>query len=164
MFVREVRPEEWERAANIVLQAYRDLPGYVSEPAYERELVDVAGRASAAVVAVALDPDVVGCVTYVPDQTNAFAEFDDPEACGFRMLAVDPLRQGGGAGGALVRWCIERARGEGRARVMIHSTPWMTRAHELYGRLGFVRRPDLDWLPVPNIRLLGFVLELSPRT
>ena len=100
----------------------------------------------------------------VSDQTNAFAEFDDREACGFRMLAVDPLCQGGGAGGALVRWCIERARGEGRARVTIHSTPWMTRAHELYGRLGFVRRPDLDWQPVPNIRLLGFVLELSPRT
>ena len=76
------------------------------------------------------------------------------------MLGVDPVRQGGGAGRALVQWCIDRAVADGKDRVLIHSTPWMVRAHGLYERLGFERRPDLDWLPLPNIGLIGFALEL----
>ena len=39
----------------------------------------------------------------------------------------------------------------------------MTRAHELYERLGFERRPDFDWVPLPRIQLLGFGLELGAR-
>ena len=147
VFVREVRPEEYERAGAIVLEAYRALPGYVSEPAYERELVDVAGRAARPRgVAVDLDRDVVGCVTYV-------ARSDEP---------VRRVRRSGGgwlpdarggsparAAGPGGRSCSGASNGPGRGRagVMIHSTPWMVRAHGLYGRLGFDRRPDLDWQP-----------------
>jgi hypothetical protein len=36
----------------------------------------------------------------------------------------------------------------------------MLAAHRLYDRLGFVRRPDLDWTPVPDIPLMGFTLTL----
>jgi len=39
----------------------------------------------------------------------------------------------------------------------------MTAAHRLYGRLGFVRAPELDWEPVPGIVLLGFRLPLVSR-
>ena len=103
VLVREVRPGEYERAGAVVLASYLALPGHVEEPDYERELADVATRAVTAEVAVALDDDgqVVGCVTYVPDLTNPYAEFDDPAAAGFRMLGVDPARQGRGPGG---RW------------------------------------------------------------
>jgi GNAT superfamily N-acetyltransferase len=157
-----VRPDEFARAGAVVLEAYRALPGYVSEPEYERELADVATRAAKAVVGVAVVPDgaIAGCVTYVPDATNAFAEFEGDDAAGFRMLGVDPACQGRGAGRALVAWCIDRARADGRRRLVIHSTSWMERAHDLYGTLGFERQPDLDWQPVPAIRLLGFVLDL----
>ena len=138
------------------------MEGYVSEPDYERELADVASRAVIADVAVAVDRDgeVVGCITYVGDRSNPFAEFDDEAASGFRMLGVDPARQGGGAGRALVQWCIDQAVADGKARIFIHSTPWMTRAHGLYERFGFERCPELDWVPVPDIELLAFVLEL----
>jgi GNAT superfamily N-acetyltransferase len=157
-----VRPDEFARAGSVVVDAYRALPGYVSEADYERELADVATRAAEAVVAVAVLPDggIAGCVTYVPDHANAFAEFEGDHAAGFRMLGVDPGHQGRGAGRALVAWCIDRARADGRSRLVIHSTPWMERAHGLYATFGFERRPDLDWQPVPAIRLLGFVLEL----
>jgi hypothetical protein len=40
----------------------------------------------------------------------------------------------------------------------------MTRAHRLYESFGFVRDPALDWVPVPDIPLLGFRLELSDVT
>ena len=151
-----------------MLRSYQDLPGYVSEPDYEVELADVGGRAAHAPVAVAIAPDgaggdvVVGCVTYVPGQDNPHAEFDDPAAAGFRMLGVEPDGQGRGAGRALVRWCIDQAVAGGKRRIIIHSTPWMTRAHAMYGRFGFERRPELDWHPTADIELWGFVLELPP--
>jgi hypothetical protein len=37
----------------------------------------------------------------------------------------------------------------------------MREAHRLYRRLGFVRAPEHDWFPAPEIRLLSFVLELD---
>jgi predicted N-acetyltransferase YhbS len=161
VLVREVEPEECERAGQIVVAAYRALPGHVEEPDYERELADVASRADSVFVAVDDDGAVVGCITFVPGIDSAHAEFDDPAAAGFRMLGVDPERQGSGAGRALVAWCVDAARAGGRERIVIHSTPWMTRAHAMYSRFGFERRPELDCVPVPDIELWGFVLELG---
>jgi hypothetical protein len=37
---------------------------------------------------------------------------------------------------------------------------FMRPAQAIYARLGFVRRPDRDWEPVPGVRLLGFSLAL----
>ena len=150
-----MEPEECERAGQIVVAAYRALPGHVEEPDYERELADVASRADSVFVAVDEDGAVMGCITFVAGIDSAHAEFDDPAAAGFRMLGVDPGRQGGGAGKALVARCVDGARAAGRERIIIHSTPWMTRAHAMYARFGFERRPELDWVPVPEHRALG---------
>ena len=60
------------------------------------------------------------------------------------MLAVDPRRQGRGAGRALVLRCLERARALRRARVILHSAPTMTLAQDMYLRMGFARAPELD--------------------
>lgn len=153
---------EYAAAGATVVAAYRALPGHIVEPDYEAELADVGRRAALAEVAVAVAAEgvVVGCITYVPDATNAYAEFDDPDAAGFRMLGVDPGAAGRGAGRALVQWCIDRARAQNRVRIIIHSTSWMPRAHELYVGLGFERHPELDWQPLADVELLGFVLEL----
>ncbi len=37
----------------------------------------------------------------------------------------------------------------------------MTAARRIYERIGFVRDPERDWQPVPDIQLLGYVLPLS---
>jgi GNAT superfamily N-acetyltransferase len=79
----------------------------------------------------------------------------------FRMLGVDPAYQGKGAGRALVEWCIARARSDGRTALVMHTTPWMRTAHRMYDAFGFVRDPARDWLPVPDVQLLGYRLELS---
>ena len=34
-------------------------------------------------------------------------------------------------------------------------------AHRIYERLGFERRPELDWTPVPGVDLRGYALRLS---
>jgi ribosomal protein S18 acetylase RimI-like enzyme len=76
------------------------------------------------------------------------------------MLAVDPAAQGRGVGPALVAECLDRARAAGRQRMVIGSTEWMTTAHRIYERIGFVRVPELDqqW---GDIRGLCFRLELA---
>ncbi len=162
--VRIAEPAEYDVLGELTVAAYRAVPGYAGEPDYESELRDVGARAGAVDtdVLVAVDDDgrVLGGVTYVASTASPQAEFDDPDGAGFRMLAVDPSAQGTGAGAALVTAVIERARADGRRRIIIHSTPWMTTAHGLYRRRGFTRRPELDWTPVPHIELWGFVLEL----
>src|SRR3954471_3431525 len=149
--IRPVQPEEADELGALTLAAYAALPGHVEEPDYDAELLDVAARAKVAEVLVAVDEDgsVLGGVTFVPDGGNPLAEHAVADASTISMLAVAGPAQGRGVGEALARACIERAREVGSRHVVLHSTPWMHGAHRLYGRLGFVRRPDLDWTPVP---------------
>lgn len=162
VLVREARPEEHVRLGELVVAAYRSLPEF-DEPGYEPELRDVARRAREAVVLAAVDAaagTLLGCVTYVPGPESPWAELLEPGEAAIRMLAVDPAARGRGAGTALAEACIARAREEGRSAVFLHSLPYMRAAQAIYARLGFVRRPDRDWEPVPGINLLGFALDL----
>jgi ribosomal protein S18 acetylase RimI-like enzyme len=159
--IRTVLPDEWGAAGRLVVAAYRALPGAHMSGGYEAELADVERRASDAEVLVALERvAVVGCVTFVPDSTNHWAEGLEDDEASIRMLAVDPAFQGRGAGAALLDACTVRARSLGRSAIFLHSTPWMTAAHRLYDRAGYVRVPDRDWLPVPDVPLHGFRLDL----
>jgi GNAT superfamily N-acetyltransferase len=125
----------------------------------------VAGRAAGADVLVAVDGDgaVLGGVTYVPDPSSPWAEFEDTDAAGIRMLAVAPEAQGRGVGEALTRACIDRAVAAGRGQVMLHSTDWMTTAHRIYERLGFQRDPSFDRQIDEELWLRGFRLRLNDR-
>src|SRR5665811_884872 len=147
----------------LVVAAYRSLPEF-DEPGYEPELRDVARRAREAVVLVAVDAAadrrLLGCVTYVPGPESPWAELLGPGEAAIRMLAVDATARGRGVGTALAAACIARAREDGRAAVFLHSLAYMRAAQAIYARLGFIRRPDRDWEPVPGIRLLGFALAL----
>ena len=167
--IREARPEEHARLGELVVAAYRSLPEF-DEPDYEPELRDVARRAREAVVLVAIDDvggqiddggkALLGCVTYVPGPDSPWAELLEPGEAAIRMLAVDATARGRGVGTALAAACIARAREDGRAAVFLHSLAYMRAAQAIYMRLGFIRRPDRDWEPVPGIRLLGFALAL----
>lgn len=161
--VREAVPAEHARLGELVVAAYRSLPEF-DEPGYEPELRDVARRGAEAVVLAALDGDdatLLGCVTYVPGPESPWAELLQPGEAGIRMLAVDPAARGRGAGMALAAACVARARADGRAAIFLHSLPYMRAAQAIYTRLGFTRRPDRDWEPVPGIRLMGFGLPLE---
>ena len=159
--IRPVREDETTAVGELTVRAYEALPGAVLG-GYAVELRDVAERAAAVAVLVAVDDDtgeILGNVTYVPG-VGPYAEFDDPDAAGIRMLAVDPEQQGRGVGRLLSEACIERARTAGRARIILHSTPWMPAAHHLYETLGFVRAPELDE-SYPEVELVAFVLDLG---
>jgi ribosomal protein S18 acetylase RimI-like enzyme len=128
---------------------------------YAEVLRDVADRVKSAEVLVAVDDDgtVLGTVTNVPDG-GPYGEIARADEAEFRMLAVDPAAQGRGVATALVRACVADAVRRGRERLVLSSGTWMTTAHRIYERLGFVRAPERDWTPVPGVDLTAYVLDL----
>src|ERR1700682_5787022 len=162
MEIREVRPSEYEPLGRLTVAAYEALEGGGDLGGYADELADVAARAAAAEVMVAVDEGVVlGGVTFVPGADNPYAEDLRAGEVGIRMLAVDPDAQGRGVGRALSVACVERARSVDAQRVALHSTSWMSTAHRLYESLGFVRTPERDLRVSPELVLLSFVLPLG---
>ena len=168
MEIRPIEPDECGALGQITVSAYRQLFSADSLGDYEEELANVEARRLDSEVYVAVDHAVlVGGVTYVPDAQRAMSEFDDPEAAGIRMLAVNPSHQGHGAGRALLEACIARARSDRRARIVLHSTPVMVVAQAMYVRAGFVRAPDLDvfydgepYSEDAPLHLISYVLSL----
>jgi GNAT superfamily N-acetyltransferase len=159
--IRAVAPSEYEQAGLVVVKAYRVLGGATLSGGYEAELADVAARIADAEVLVAVDgDDIVGCVTFVADSTSPWAESVLADESSVRMLGVDPDRQGAGIGRALLDACVAWAVALDRSGVFFHSTPWMSAAHRLYERAGFRRVPERDWVPMPEVPLLAFRLDL----
>jgi len=162
--VREARDDELDAAGAVVAEAY-SAPGVLGDGGhgYLDYVRDAQGRARDCPVLVAVDQgagDLLGCVTYVPNEGNPFAELEVEGEAGFRMLGVAVAAQGRGVGRSLVEACIDRARADGRRGLAISTGPGMTTAHRLYERLGFRRAPDRDFEPVPGILLWAYVLPL----
>ena len=161
--MRPARPGEYDEIARLTIEAYREDGQLGAEHGYEQILADVAGRAGHGELLVAvLDSRLVGSVTFVLPGTR-YAELSRPGEAEFRMLAVDPAAQGRGVGLALARACVARAREEGCASVVICTRDFAAGALRLYERLGFVRAPELDWMPAPSVQLLGLRLDLRAR-
>jgi GNAT superfamily N-acetyltransferase len=165
MRIRPVRPPEYAVLGELTVAAYAalDRPGGIPFDDYADELRGVAARTEQADTLVAVDDGgrVLGGVTYIPGPGSRWAEFDDADAAGIRMLAVAPEAQGRGIGEALSRACIDRARVEGRRQVLLHSTDWMPGAHRLYERLGFIRDEAMDQEFAPDRWLRGFRLRFT---
>ena len=157
--VRTAAEAEFAEIAELTATTYR-TEGYGGE-SYESTLRDVAGRAHAATVLIALVGDeVVGSVA-VATRGGAYAEMAAPGEAVIRMLVVSPAARGSGAGTALVRACLDAALADGCDVVRLSTEATMTAAHRIYERLGFVRTPERDWEPVPGLRLLTYELLLG---
>lgn len=161
--VRAARPEEFQAAGRLVVEAYRSL-GVPQSATYEAEIADVGARVGSSTVLVALlDGELAGCATFALHGSPLY-ELDDPDGATIRMLGVAAEARGRGVGEALARACIERARAARACRVWLHTEPFMASAHRLYERLGFERAPERDWRfeeeGEPDVILLAYVLEL----
>jgi GNAT superfamily N-acetyltransferase len=143
--VRPMRDDEAPRVGALTLaayDAYGDLRG-----SYRRALADPRLRRDGctAILVADLGDAVVGTITFLlPDDAQWEGRPQPAGDAGLKILAVDPAHEGRGAGRALVEACLARAREDGRRRMVATSMEWMTRAHRLYERLGFVRHHDLD--------------------
>jgi ribosomal protein S18 acetylase RimI-like enzyme len=159
--IRDARPDDYKRIGEILVAAYGAVDLDLGE--YADELRDVSSRAAAVEVLVGVEKaHPVATVTYVPGP-GPYAEWEDPDAAGIRMLAVDPPFQGRGLGSALVEACIDRAQAAGRPRIRLHTTDLMTVAQGMYERLGFRRTPEDDWEVAPRFWLRAFRFDLAER-
>jgi ribosomal protein S18 acetylase RimI-like enzyme len=162
--IRPIRPDEYEALGELTVAAYRtvslDVP---AEEAYSLQLRDVERRATTSCVLVAVTPagELLGGITYVSGPDDPYSEELREGEAGIRMLAVAPANRGRGIGRALTQACLDRATSEGRRRMVLHTGPWMPAAIRLYDRMGFVRRPELDFSPVPGVHLVAYAYELT---
>jgi ribosomal protein S18 acetylase RimI-like enzyme len=141
--LREARADELDAVGAMMVAAYAEFAPPAPVPAwtdYEDEIRDVRRRLGVSTLIVVDDGGrLVGAV---------------------RLLAVHPAARGRGLGRLLTEECIRRARASGRAAVGLHTTTLMNVARAMYERMGFVRVPEHDFLPMPTFRVMAYRLTL----
>jgi ribosomal protein S18 acetylase RimI-like enzyme len=167
LVVREARVAELDRIGELTAEVY-DGEG-LAGPEYVKVLRDAKARweSPATTLLVAHDDgaeepeDLLGTVVYAAPGSPWQDLATDGEA-EFRMLATAAPARGRGVGEALVRACIDRARRAGAPRLVLSTGVEMVPAHRLYERIGFVRAPERDWRPRPEMEnlLRAYVLKL----
>ena len=167
MIIRPAREEEYAAVGALTVAGY-DADGYLTYPdgtydhGYAGWLADAASRGQNSTLLVAFDGDeLVGTVTWCPYGSADAQLAKEPHQGEFRTLSIAPEARGRGVGRALVEHCLARARSAGLTEVLLFSLKEMVPAHRLYAGLGFVRRPDLDWTPEPEVDLWAFSLTLG---
>ena len=166
MLIRTVREDEYDAVGALTVAGY-DADGYLVYPDgtydddYAGWLADTAPRGRDGVLLVAVEGDqLLGTVTWCP-YGSPFAQLaKEPHQGEFRTLSVAPEARGRGIGRALVEDCLDRGRASGLTETLLCSLPEMLPAHRVYTRLGFVRRPELDWSPGPGVDLWAFSVTL----
>jgi ribosomal protein S18 acetylase RimI-like enzyme len=159
--IRVATPNDFPAVAELTVDAYEAGGHLDAEEDYRTTLSDVAGRASAGEILVAVDQaEVLGAVLLV-HTGSAYSEIARPGEAEFRMLAVSPKAQRRGIGERLVRACLDRARARGADSVVISARDFVQAPLRLYDRMGFVRTPERDWSPAPGISLVTLRLDLA---
>jgi ribosomal protein S18 acetylase RimI-like enzyme len=162
LVTRSATPADFDEIARLTVAAYEADGQLDGEIGYEKVLADVAGRADHGELLVAADKATgrpVGSVLFVLPG-GRYAEIARDGEAEFRMLAVDPAAQRRGVARALVEACVERATANGCTAVVISVRDFAEPAQRLYDSLGFVRLPERDWQPMPEVMLHGFRLAL----
>jgi ribosomal protein S18 acetylase RimI-like enzyme len=156
--IRPAVPAEYDAVGELTVEAYSH-DGFVRGE-YAMTLRAAADRAAKAELWVAADTSgLLGTVTYCP-VGSVYREIGRDDEGEFRMLGVAGRARGLGIGTALTERCISRTRELGQRRIVMSSAVYMTTAHRIYERLGFVRLPERDWSPIPGVDLYAFALDL----
>jgi ribosomal protein S18 acetylase RimI-like enzyme len=164
--VREAREDELDEIGSLTAEVYQEYVG----PEYLAVLRDARSRwqnpATATLVALDGGTDglpgrqLLGAVVYAGPGSPWRDIADGDAEAEFRMLAVLESARGRGVGEALVRACLQRARAEGRTRMVLSTTSEFKAAQRLYARLGFARAEHRDWMPTSWLTLLAYEVEL----
>jgi hypothetical protein len=124
--IRNAEPREYGRVGDLTIAAYAALPVDHLWGGYADEIRDVAGRAAAGDVLVAVDHTddaVLGALTLVTDPTSPWLEWTEPGEVQSACSRSTPRRDAPAPCGEC------RAR---RRPVLIHTTQWLEAAQRLY--------------------------------
>jgi ribosomal protein S18 acetylase RimI-like enzyme len=165
IILRDARAGELDTVAQVMAAAYAQ---YIPPNprgvllAYRDDIRDVRSRLGESTLIVGEEGGVIaGAVTYYPDASKETAGGWPAGWAGLRLLAVHPDARGRGIGRLLTEECIRRARAAGCPSIGLHTTELMAVARAMYERLGFARAPERDFSPIPEIRVMGYRLNLS---
>lgn len=160
MVIRDALPAELAEVGEIRVAAYRADNFLAADSDYESTLRALgAGGAGHVLVAAGADGDLAGTVM-MQGWPDAGPLVRSPDEAEIRALAVLPRARGLGVGRALLRAVIERAIREQVRHLVLFTQPAMRAAHHLYEEAGFVRLPERDWSPGPDVSLLAYGLRL----
>lgn len=168
--IRDVRNGDYRKLGELMVEVYSSLDGFPSQseqPDYYRMLMDVGRMAEKPGVRVLVAEGhggiLLGGIVYFSDMASygsGGSATSEKSAAGIRLLAVSPKARGAGLGKALTLACLDLAREQGRAQMILHTTGAMRVAWGMYERLGFRRSPNLDFTQV-DLPVFGFRLLLN---
>lgn len=168
--VRNALPGEFAEIGQLMVRVYSQLEGFPKaseQPAYYKMLAGIGSLTqnpgTELLVAVSVGNRIAGGVVYFSDMKyygSGGSATLEQHAAGFRLLAVDPAVRGQGIGQHLTNECIRKARQQGLAQLIIHSTKAMQIAWKMYEKMGFKRSEDLDFMQ-GELPVFGFRLRLD---
>ncbi|MDH6112731.1 ribosomal protein S18 acetylase RimI-like enzyme [Kitasatospora sp. MAP12-15] len=166
ILIRTALDEDLDAAGEVTVEAFVGDGHTPPGAEYVTLLRDARRRAAEAELLVAVDPAdtsrgpagrVLGCVTFAVGGTE-WADIATPQEGEIRMLAAAADARGRGVGESLVRACVARSRELGLTGMAFSTRPAMSAAHRIYERVGFLRTPERDWRPRPDIELWVYSL------
>jgi len=166
--IREARPDEHGALGQLMVSAYASLEGFptpAEQPGYYEMLANIgqlAARPATRLLVAVEGPTLLGGVVFFSDMAqygSGGTATQERGAAGFRLLAVAHAARGRGVGRALAERCVQLAREQGLAQVILHTTGAMQVAWRMYEAMGFTRSPDLDFLQ-QGLPVFGFRLPL----
>ncbi len=168
--IRDLRPEEGEELGRLLVAVYAGLEGFPTpeeQPGYYAMLAGIGAFAEKpgvrVLVARTAEDRLAGGVVYFGDMAqygSGGTATLERDAAGIRLLGVDPGVRGLGVGRALTQACLDLARAQGRAQVILHTTKAMPVAWRMYEGMGFRRSEDLDFAQA-GFPVFGFRLDLG---
>ncbi|HWG02192.1 MAG TPA: GNAT family N-acetyltransferase [Trebonia sp.] len=162
MIVREALPGEAAAVGALRVEAYDSQHLLAANSGYA-DTLRRHGFDGHGTVFAAVDDDGKLLGTVMLDPWNPESEVargaDETEV---RMLAVAPAAQGQGVGRALMLAVIDAATVSGARTLLLSTRPVMKAAQHIYQSMGFIRSPELDWSPLPDVPLIGYRLPLAP--
>lgn len=163
LIIRTAVPADYPHIARITVESYL-AAGHFEDANHEymQFMQQVAARHAQTEILVAeRDGVVIGSVT-MSRMGSDYADIALEGELEFRMLVVDPKVQRSGAGRALVRAIIARAREIDDVHTISLTTggTWAA-ARALYEREGFVHTTERDWyVPGTQILLVVYTMKL----
>jgi len=162
--VRDAGVEDLDQVSLLIKDAYQEYQVYFSPEdwdRYARDIIDVRSRFDTSELIVAENSGgLVGAVTFYPN-TSPSGQGGWPAGwTGIRFLAVHPDARGMGVARVLMDECLRRSRLMSASALGLHTTELMAVAQGMYERMGFVRVPEYDFQPAPDMVVLGYRLDL----
>ncbi len=161
--IRDARLEELDKAAQLLKKAFQQYRNFMPADVwkyYLEDIMDVRGRWKEAQLIVAeVNGQLAGTVTLYLKSNDS--EGGWPEGwSGIRLLGVDPKYRGQGIGHALMDECVKRCKEKGIKTIGLRTTEMMDIAKRIYERMGFIRIPEFDYHPRPEVTILAYKLAL----